>query len=74
MSGTYILTYEVWPYSAPVDEHAIYKKACGDRVRTKEFKASDFNDAYSQARLFLAGVATNPFVWQCPIKALEFVR
>lgn len=74
MNGTYRLTYRVWPFQTDVSEQAFYRKACGDEIQVNHFQASDFEDAYRQAKTYLAGVKTNKCVWQCPIQSLELMK
>lgn len=74
MQGRYILTYEAWPFAAPVGRQQEYLEAIGDRRQTMEFRnCSGFDHAYQRAKDFMAGVKRNTRVWEVKIVSLEYL-
>ena len=63
----------VWPYSLGKGREA-ENAGVGPTERSFEIKASDFDDAYRQAKLIQQGVQSHDRVWQAPIKTLDLVR
>lgn len=59
----WIVTVRVWPHSTGSGREAD-QAAVGEERQTVIVKAEDIEGALSQAKLYLAGVRTNPMVWK----------
>lgn len=70
MSGSYKwkVTILRWPYFGVPQERA------GDEQTVFEVSADNIFQAAEQAKLYQAGVKSNPNVWECPIVKIEQVR
>lgn len=60
------ITIEVWPHSTGKGVDAD-QKAAGDREHYFYADATDIDAALRMARCFVAGIQTNPMVWQAQI-------
>lgn len=61
----------VYPYSVEGPEKD--EKAIGSRQQSINVVAPHFGAAVGHANTFLAGVRTNPRVWQAEIRSIEWV-
>lgn len=67
------ITIEAWPHSTGkgADED---QKAAGDRVQVYYTRAESIHEAAGHAKLIVAGMESNPMVWQAVITGIVRVR
>jgi hypothetical protein len=63
---------QAWPHSTGAGQD-VDQDACGPRRHSIDITADTIDGAVRQAKLFAAGVCTNPRVWQAPIYKVELV-
>lgn len=66
-------TIRTWPYSTNAGQ-VEDKKAVGNEFETFEIHADGFDDAAAKAKLIVAGIKTNPRVWQSNLVKLAMVQ
>jgi hypothetical protein len=72
MTGKYLITVQVWPYSGISNGKGAKgdQELVGDQHRSFEIDAQDFADAYKQARLIVQGIRSHGAVWEVPITGI----
>ncbi len=65
----WIITVQVCPHSTGRGQEAD-QASVGERRQTVIVEAGDIESALSQAKLYLAGVRTNPMVWKAFVSSV----